>query len=609
MKQRFLLLAYGFAGWTLLFVLGRALFLLYHFDQSSALSATDWILVFVYGLRMDFAMAGYMSLLPGLLFALLFPVRGRHLWPFWFGYHGVVIPLTVFIMVVDFELYNHWGFRLDATPLLYLGKEAAGSGDLLRSVLLVLYWLALCAGALYAFHRFFKNRILSLPAAGLVAAPVMVVITAALIIPIRGSFGVAPMNTGFVYFHKTNMFANHAAVNVVWNFGYAVQKMRKLRYPENYLDKAQCEDQFRKLMPPPGATTRLIRARQPNILIVILESFTYRFVEPLGGLPGITPRFNELIREGILFDNFYSSGDRTDKGIVSILNGYPAQPLTSIIKDPKKTRGLPYLNKIFKGAGYTTGFTYGYNINYANFRSYLINAEFDHTTHSEDFPPELNTSKWGVHDHYVFDRFFEECNAVKEPFFKVIMTQSSHEPFDVPMETVIAGEDNVHRFLNSAYYTDSTFGRFIDRAKAAPWWDSTLVVVTADHGHMLPDNEGLTNPRRFRIPMLWLGGALTVTDTVIHTVGGHTDIPNTVLGQVGVRTGLFPFGQDMLNSEHRPFAIYIFNNGFGWVQPDGVAVYDNVLGKPVQVHDGHTGMDLLPARAYVQKLYSDFNSR
>ena len=197
----------------------------------------------------------------------------------------------------------------------------------------------------------------------------------------------------------------------------------------------------------------------------MLESYSSGLIEVLGGLPKITPRFNALAREGVLFNHLYSSGDRTDKGIVSILNGYPAQPLTSIIKEPKKTQSLPYLNKIFKAQGYRTEFTYGYNINYANFNSYLMHGDFDHITHSMDFPQSLNTSKWGVHDEFVFDKFFDELQQTTGPFFKIMMTQSSHEPFEVPMKTVIPGQDEVHMFMNSAFYTDSCFGSFIDRAK------------------------------------------------------------------------------------------------------------------------------------------------
>src|SRR5687768_6483286 len=253
------------------------------------------------------------------------------------------------------------------------------------------------------------------------------------ILPIRGSFGVAPMNTGFVYFHESKLFANHAAVNVVWNFLYAVQKMNRLRYDDNYFDRQMTEQYFGRMVPKSDSTRNVLRIKKPNVMIIVLESFTSTIIEALGGVPRVTPRFNQLAKEGILFDRFYASGDRTDKGIVAVLNGYPSQPLTSIIKEPKKTKSLPYLNKIFKEHGYRTEFTYGYNINYANFNSYLIHADFDHITHSMDFPQELNTSKWGVHDEYVFAKFFEETQRAQAPFFKVIMTQSSHEPFDVPM--------------------------------------------------------------------------------------------------------------------------------------------------------------------------------
>jgi phosphoglycerol transferase MdoB-like AlkP superfamily enzyme len=341
----------------------------------------------------------------------------------------------------------------------------------------------------------------------------------------------------------------------------------------------------------------------------MLESYTSSLIEPLGGLPGITPRFNQLVKEGVLFDHFYCSGDRTDKGIVAVLNGYPSQPLTSIIKEPKKTKSLPYLNKVFKQHGYRTEFTYGYNINYANFNSYLIHAEFDHITHSADFPQELNTSKWGVHDHFVFEKFFKETQASSTPFFKIMMTQSSHEPFEVPMETVIGGEDEIHRFLNSAYYTDKYLGEFIDKAKKTSWWKNTLIVITADHGHPYPDNQGVSNPKKFKIPMLWLGGALQVTDTVIHSVGAQTDIPNTVLSQFNLDANEFKFGQNILSSSYNPFAVYVFNNGFGLVKSDRLFVYDNVSNAVIQEEGALKDGDLEEGKAYIQKLYWDFNSR
>ena len=137
------------------------------------------------------------------------------------------------------------------------------------------------------------------------------------------------------------MFANHSAVNVVWNFLYAVQKMNKLKYADNFFDKNKTEQYFDRLIASSDSTPNFLKTARPNVVIIVMESFTSGFIEPLGGLPNVTPRFNSLVKEGVLFDHFYSSGDRTDKGIVSILNGYPSQPLTSIITEPRRTKAFP----------------------------------------------------------------------------------------------------------------------------------------------------------------------------------------------------------------------------------------------------------------------------
>jgi phosphoglycerol transferase MdoB-like AlkP superfamily enzyme len=608
MKQRLLIFSYGFIGWTIFFLLGRALFLIYHYDLTAELSVTDILLTFVHGIRMDWATAGYFSLFSGLLLASTFFLKGKAVWPFWFGIQAVLLLVSGLVIVVDFELYSHWGFRLDAQPLLYVGKEAAGSGEIWKSVLLVAFWLILSGSMLVFVYRFFKPRFLALDRTQWLTSPSLLLGTALLVIPIRGSFGVAPMNTGFVYFHKNNTFANHAAINVVWNFGYAVHKMERLKYPDHYFDAAKTEQRFSELHPDTKNAPRLLTKEKPNVIIIILESYTYKFIEPLGGLPDIAPNFNALVKEGILFDNFYSSGDRTDKGLISVLSAYPAQPLASIIKYPNKTKKLPFLNQVFKTHGYHTEFTYGYNIDYANFRSYLINAGFDQLTHSDHFPQELNTSKWGVHDEFVFEKFYEEAGNAPQPFFKLMMTQSSHEPFEVPMETVFAGEDKQSKFINSGHYTDKTLGEFMRKARQSDWWDNTLIVITADHGHPLPDNGNFANPKKYKIPMLWVGGAIAARDTVIHTIAGHTDIANTVLGQFGWQDDKFIFSNNMLSPQYNPFAVFVFNNGFGLLQPGKLLVYDNTA-KAVIADEGNSPTDLEYGKAFMQKLYWDFNLR
>lgn len=609
MADRVKLFLSYFFFWMAFGVVARIIFLAYQFEHTAATGVGDVVLAIFHGARLDLTVAGYLTIIPGVFMVLTAHFKPSVLKWLIVPYSMLLLLATCFIVVLDMELYHHWSFRLDATPLLYIGKEAAGSGDLWTTVVLVVFWLVFFGLSAIAFQKIVAGQIDRLSRGNWKTALTILLLTGLLIAPIRGTVGVAPINTGTVYFHDNDMFANHAAINVLYNFGYAIRKINRLRYPENYVDAETTKKLFDELIVQDLASPQWIDSPMPNIMIIMLESYTFRFVEPLGGLPGITPNINRLADEGVLFSRFYSSGDRTDMGIISVLNGYPRQPLGSVIKFPKKTASLPYINKTLKKKDYYTEFTYGYNIDYANFKSFLANAQFDHVTHSANFPAEHNTSKWGVHDHFVFDRYFEEANAAKEPFFKIMMTQSSHEPFTVPMETKIEGDDEVSMFLNSAYYTDKCLGDFIAKAKDTDWWENTWIIVTADHGHFMPDNDGIANPNRFKIPMLWLGGALAVQDTVVSTYGTHTDIANTIFGQLGFQDGDFMFSSNMLSKNFKPFSVFIYNNGVGYLSESVKVVYDNV-GKQFVLKNGvDDAADENRGRAYLQMLYKDFNRR
>ncbi|MBL3657982.1 LTA synthase family protein [Fulvivirga sediminis] len=581
----------------------------YYFDQTSALGISEIILAMLNGLRLDLSATGYFLLIPGLLLTASPFLQNKIIRVGFHTYTSILLLLCSFILTLDLEMYKHWGFRLDATPLLYIGQDTTIAIDGLAITVLILMWLLIFGAFIYLYTKLIYPKLAGLKPSNWKTALIQLFLTAFLILPIRGSLGVAPINVGTVYFDNEHIFANHTAINVVWNTGYAVSKFNRLHYPENYLDKETTDKYFKELYAASGETIPLLNTSQPNVIIIILESFTYRLIEPLGGVPGVAPELSALSKEGVLFDHMYASGDRTDKGIVSVLSGYPAQPKGSIIKYPKKTQSLPYLSKKFNQMGYSSSFTYGGNINFANFRSYLSNAGFENTTHSGSFPDSLNSSKWGVHDGYVFDKFLQETNAAQKPFFKVMLTLSSHEPFDVPMETAIEGEDDISKFLNSAHYTDKCIGKFIEEAKKTDWWNNTLIVFTADHGHPMPDNQGLANPRRFKIPMIWLGGALNVKDTVISEIGSQTDIANTILAQVDKQDPEFTFSQNILDKNHHDFAVFVFNNGYGYVDEKQELIYDNT-GKRYLTKEGAETEELLwPSMAFMQHLYSDYNKR
>ncbi len=545
--------------------------------------------------------------LTGLLLTISVFIRGR-----WIAYCVNVFTLSfllscLLIVIIDMELYRHWGFRMNTTPLFYMGSEAIGSINVLVAFKTLTIGVLLFTMLCWLYYKTIVPALRTLKVAEKKVAFFLLPVTLLMFFFIRGSVSVAPMNTGFVYFHKTKMYANHAAINVVWNFFKSLSRASHIEYSENFFDKSLTEKYYSELHPKQDSSFKILHANKPNVILIIVESFTADVIEPLGGVPEISPRLNTLCGEGILFDNFYSSGDRTDKGIVSILSAYPAQPNSSIIKYPQKSQRLPFLNRNMIALGYKTSFTYGGDADFANFRSYITASGFGNITETDDFDDDLNTSKWGVHDGFMLQRALQEIDTAHSPYFKVILTQSSHEPFDVPMKPLLPPTNDENLFLNSFHYTDSCLGAFISVLKSKEEWKNTLVLITGDHGHVHPRNKPLQTKERFHVPFLLLGGMI-LRDSVIHTIGNQTDIANTLLAQLGKPDDAFVFSNDLFSPNLNQHAAFFFTDGYGFVLPDKFLVYDNI-GKQFIKKENTTVHDEELSKAYQQKLYSDFNKR
>jgi len=595
-----------FLSWTLFFALSRWVFLLYQFEQLSALTARDFLMISVLGLRMDCSMAGYFTLVSSLFLSLPVPASDKATAITFHTLNGIFLAASTLVIVTDLELYSHWGYRIDATPLMYVRPEGFASAGTGKLIVLVVLWLILTGAAGYGYWRFlspaapFENRKRStnLP---------LIAFTALMIIPIRSGIGIAPLNTGFVYYHRTLAFPNHAGINPVWNFLRSVLYMDNLQYPENLLEKETANRTFGEMMVRADSSRVLIAGNRPNVLLIIMEGFTSKIIEPLGGMKNVAPELSRWCENGILFEDLYASGDRTDKGIISILSGYPAQPRTSIIKFPSKSRSLPSWPRVMERMGYHPTFVYGGDPRFANMESYLVTSGFRHITRDDDFSSDITRSKWGVHDEHLFSRLLSECDSAQGPFFKVALTLSSHEPFDVPFGKLQPGASDEALFLNSCRYSDRELGKFLDAASKTDWWNNTLVIITADHGHAYPGKQEVMDPGRFRIPMLWTGGAITDTARISVT-GSQTDIVNTVLGQFSAGSNDFRFSKDLLARSTQGFAVYAYNNGYGYRSENGGYTFDLNVGQYHGV-EPPAPEQALKGRSWMQMLFTDYNSR
>ncbi|MEZ4455851.1 MAG: LTA synthase family protein [Gemmatimonadales bacterium] len=435
-----------------------------------------------------------------------------------------------------------------------------------------------------------------------------------LVIPARGGIQTVSLTASSAYFSR-NQFANIA----VWQrpvgfFDSLAHGGGDHGNPTATLDPATAAGVIEAARAPVGpARPAPLRVSRPNVLLVIWESASARAFASLGGIQGVTPRFDSLAHDGVLFRRFYAAGDRTDKGLAAILSGFPALPKGSILMVPDKAATLPKLGRDFGAGGYHTAFYYGGELEFASMQAYLLGSGFDRIVGKDDFPPESWNSKWGAHDGVVSDRLLADLDGETEPFFAVWLTLSSHEPFETPTAPRFPGPTWFDGYRSSMAYTDETIGDLVARARTRPWWDRTLVVIVADHGRrVVPLDERAPlhdGNALFRIPMLWLGGALAVRDSTSDEIASQLDVAPTLAALAGLDSaGPYPWGRSLLTPVARPHGYYGFEGGFGLVTERGNLVSGD--GREVSATSGLLDpADEQLGRSLLQATYQDYLDR
>jgi phosphoglycerol transferase MdoB-like AlkP superfamily enzyme len=608
MAGRIKFLLFYLLTWILFFEFGRVIFVLSQSAAAKQVPVRTILFSFFYGMRMDLSMASYL-VVPVCLFLILsvfIPYFRRPV--VYKTYTGILLFLFLLIIVADIEVFKEWGFRIDATPLKYLAspKEAWASISHLPVLFYLVFFLLIFFACLVVFTKWlnFLSRYLNNPRYKIAVALILVFITGLLIIPIRGGLQLTPMNQSIVYFSSDN-FANQAAVNAPWNLMYGIiSENSAAKNPYNYMPLSEARQIKDSLYKSGQLNEQVLKTNRPNIILIVWESFTEKATHLSINGKEVTPYFNQLKKEGIYFSNAYASGDRTDKGLAAVLGGYPALPKTSIIRLPAKTRKLQTLGAVYKKQGYKTSFYYGGETEFANIKSFLLQNEFNPIIDKSAFAQKDLNSKWGAHDGVVASRIIGDLKKQPQPFFISWLTLSSHEPFETPVAKTFNGQDHTTLFLNSLHYTDSILYHFVQECKTLPSWNNTLIVIVADHGHPLPETGKKID--NFKIPVIWLGGALKKQGVIVDRIVSQIDIASTITSQTTGVNNYFPFSKNSFDSSSKAWAFFTFNDGFGFVEPRQTILFDNV-GKLILYTMGNPDSTVLKAgKAMQQFSFQDY---
>ena len=603
MRQRALYLLKFYVATLFFFVAAKIGFMLYQHGGHD-FTFTDMLQVIGHGLSLDLSTSLYIIAVPFLLVAASLWLRiPKWCFRIYYAFAAVLLSLA---FVADTSLYEFWQFKLDASCLSYLETPTEAMASVSTGyILLRLLCLMILVGGIYwvydkltpPFQRLAsKIQKFSASLATLLLIPLI-------IIGIRGGLDESTTNIGQVYYSQ-NQFLNHSAVNPVFSFFASFEKTATNNVTYHFMEDKACELIVSELYNTKSVgIDTLLTTQQPNIIVILLESCGGQFTE-ISGRTDITPNLNRLAHEGIYFTNCYANSWRTDRGTLCTWSGYPSFPTMSVMKMPSKSRSLPNIARTLQQErGYNTHYLYGGDINFTNMRSYLVAGGFSDLTWKDDYTKEEQTSaKWGVRDDITFQTLTELTRTMRQPFLIGYSTLSSHVPWDVPIHHF---DDEV---LNAFYYLDQCIGDFIQQLRQSDLWDNTLVIMLPDHGIVYAGLDE-SNPLLNHIPMLWVGGAVKQPRR-IEQVCNQTDLPATLLGQLGIAHDDYTFSRDVLSVTYKnPFAIHTYDDGYTIIDSASFVNYDFISNRVVSNYGKDRDKLTLRAKAILQAASKDLNKR
>lgn len=621
-----------YATFVVLFVLQKPLFLF--LEKGSATQPVDNIFtelpaVIWHGLPLDLSMAGYLSVIPGFLSIAVVWLKRELVKPIMNIYFIIASLFITCSFLLNASLYPYWKYPLDSTPLFYFftsPADAIASVSIWQVILSIVILIVLTVGVWFTlrmrgekrqqYSRYSygyggfgsgkRNRFDDFDRHRGRTSIILLLLTGLLFLPIRGGITVSTMNTGQAYYSQ-NAYLNHSAVNPLFSLLESITHQEDFASQYRFMKDKEADKIFATMTSTSDENTypllneATFKKGTPDILIVIMESFASDIMPSMGSYKDVAVCLDSIAQQSILFTRFYANSFRTDRGMVSILSGYPAQPTTSIMRYPRKTSQLPSIARnLAKYKNYKTTYYYGGDADFCNMRSYLVSQGYQHIISDANFPIEDKLSKWGVPDHILAAKMMEDIKAQqneKRPMLRILQTSSSHEPFEVPYHRL------KDKRLNAFAYTDSVMGAIVREYRKLPRWKNTLIVFVPDHVGGYKEQLNDHDRSRYQIPLILAGGAIS-RPMKVGIIGSQHDIAATLLGQLGVEHREFTFSKNMMSDATPKFAFFAVNDAFGIVSEENSLIYDN-RAKRIVYDKGEKGFNLKRGQAYLQKLYDD----
>jgi phosphoglycerol transferase MdoB-like AlkP superfamily enzyme len=592
----------------LMYTLLRAALLWYNLELAGSTPSAALAQSFINGARFDLRLVAYICipLVLSLLSYRAMAARGLHIaWLMLFA------SVTLFLGLVELDFYREFQQRLNSLFFQYLSEDPATVVSMLWHgfpvVRYLLVWAAVSLLVLYLF-RCLDRRARPGAAARAGFAPwyarllvclACLLATAALA---RGTLQQGPPLRWGAAYTTDSLFANQLGLNATLSLVDAAKEhfsSRRDNRWQNRLADTDARDTVRamllasheQLVDENIATVRrranpaaAVRLPIRNVVLILMESFAGRYVGALGGEGAITPYFDALSREGLLFTRFFSNGTHTHQGMFATVACFPNLPgFEYLMQQPEGSHHFSGLPQLLGVRGYEDLYVYNGDFAWDNQAGFFRNQGLQRYIGRNDFvDPVFSDVTWGVSDQDMFDRAALELadKPGKTPFYALLQTLSNHTPYALPANLPVqpvTGFDHLDEHLTAMRYSDWALGQFFARVKQLPMYNETLFVVVGDHGFGTPEQLTDMNLYRYYVPLLLIAPGLQQQfGRENAVVGTQVDIVPTIMGLLGMPYTHQCWGRDLL-------ALNSVDPGFGIIKPSGsdqtVAMIagDNVL--------------------------------
>ena len=589
----FWFLALTYVSGIVVFALLRFVFLLANPGAIDEVSIGELTTAFAIGVRFD-QIVVLLLLIP---LGVTLPWLGNN-------YRATRIPLAIYMAAItmfvlfstaaDIRFYHYMDSHLNFLALEYLG-EGSMAGNLMTSdpwfwpAILISLSSSIVAG--FLAYRLVALMLVDPKHSRNWTATVLYFALTAFVtfLGIRGRTSLSPIDWGAAYF-SDNHFVNQLALNGIYTFGRNLLETNqdpRLSYVSDserfpFVEfsiglgdvQSMLESPKEKWLEPDSSLLRQVTQKQtrdyyPNVVLVIMESWSGRLTGTLGDSRNLTPHFDSLANHGMLFTNFYASGPRTGYGLGAILCSFPAIPGRSITNRYDADHPFITLPELLSSRGYYNAFVYGGDLVFDNVEGFFTEKGMHRFIGQDDFASEQLFSKWGVPDHTLLSRVASLTDSLTRPFSITALTLSNHEPFDLPdssSQRYLNDSDTCKQF-NAQIYADRSIGNFITAIKQLPVYDSTIFVFTSDHARIFP-RKIMVDPDMYHIPLLIIDGHSDSIGRRLDIVGGQTDIIPTLMGVLGGEYHHESWGRDLLSTDSNdtPFAVLNLRPWVGIIQ-------------------------------------------